>query len=91
MSVVRNRDRYFSVSTKDTPHAKAACQRKADYGSEQAARRIGRDRLRENGEEKHLWPYACVVCRRWHLTSSGAINEATVAISAREMWVGTGM
>lgn len=77
----------LTPQTAASPALIAACRRKMWYGSEQAARRIGRDRLRENDTDKKLWPYACAHCRNWHLTSR---SQHGTAITRREMWEGAG-
>lgn len=72
-----------------TKHSKAlirACNEKAWYGSEAAARQIARDRLELNNDDRRLWPYPCAVCRQWHLTHSEQSN--TVAVTRRERWEG---
>jgi hypothetical protein len=81
---------YRSLNHSANPHLIKACERKAGYGSEQAARRIARDVIRhENSStQERLWVYACAHCRKFHLTK---VENKGAAITAHEMYEGTGM
>lgn len=77
-----------TFATADNPFLIAACERKARYPSEQAARRVAHDRLRASvGTARRLWVYPCASCRGWHLTSR---ENTTVAVTAFEQYEGVG-
>lgn len=53
-------------------HQIAVCDRKKVYDKLGAAL-IKASRMKDRG--KHLTPYACPICGKWHLTSKGGQHE----------------
>lgn len=64
-----------------TAKGRQGCEGKAAYGSELHARVAGRNLLRSGVAQQgvdRMWPYACINCRRWHLSKT-ARNETPIS------------
>lgn len=66
----------------DDPRRAKACAEKVRYPSEAAARAVGQASIRRVGGLARLWPYACPVCRGWHLTKWPAEGMAAITADA---------
>lgn len=61
------------------------CARKRAYPTEHQARRTGRYQVQQGkAPGGKLWPYACPVCRQWHLTHTFSKTTAITSTQMRE-------
>lgn len=67
-----------------------SCASKRGWSTEARARAAAQDSMNWPGKTDapaRLWVYPCVICRRWHMTSSPGRG---VAVTPTELYEGTG-
>lgn len=67
------------------PNPLGACHGKGRYNTEGKAREWACKDLRKRSEPTRMFPYACTICRRWHLTRK---PTGLVGITRNERWEG---